>query len=445
VEEAEYLGYLISVNGIALLPSKADSIQKLAEPRNRRELRRFIGMVNYYRDVIPRRAGILTPLTAMCSPKVTFKWTPMHHEAFEKIKRSLADAVTLAYPDLNLPFEIYTDASKDQLGAVISQRDRPLVFWSKKCNDAQRKYAANKWELLSILLLLREFRTMLMGQRLHVHTDHNNLTCEQYNNVQMLRWRLEIEEFGPTISYIKGANNVVADALSRLPHRADDRADLEEKVSHHGSIQQAAAVSRREPYDLEEIVVKQHGESECNDPETTVEREVSGVRIRAHAKSNKILIPKCLRVPLMETYHDWLIHPGMSVMYKTITTVFHSMNVDKDIQNMIKKCEVSSTAKYPSHKYGKLPEKPVTVWPWFEVAVDSIGPYGDQGFRALTIIDTSTRLIEIQPTRNGTSAEAAAIVDRFWFNKHPRPRRCKYDQGSEFKLEFLELLGQLRH
>jgi hypothetical protein len=290
----------------------------------------------------------------MCSPNVTFKWAPEHQSAFGQIKRSLAEAVTLAYSDFSLPFEIYTDASKDQLGAVISQSQQPLVFWSKMCNDSQRKYAANKLELLSILLLLREFRTMLMGQRLHVHTDHKTLTCEQYNNVQMLRWRLEIEEFGSTISYIKGEHNVVADALSRLPHRADDRTDLEESENRHHNSHQAAAVSRLEPLDLDEIA-KQRDDPECIDPTTTVEREVSGVTLRASAVNNKILVPQRPRAALMQTYHDWFIHPGVSIMYKTLAAVFHWVNIDKEVQRFVNKCKTCATAKYPTHKFGKLP------------------------------------------------------------------------------------------
>jgi hypothetical protein len=129
--------------------------------------------------------------------------------------------------------------------------------------------------LLSILLLLRQFRTMLLGQRLKIHTDHKNLTCDNYNSIQMLRWRLDFEEFGPRIQYIKGANNVVVDALSRLPRTDNESTDLEKRANHPHSQVQAAAVRARELIDLEAIATKQKDDSGCNDGKITAERERS--------------------------------------------------------------------------------------------------------------------------------------------------------------------------
>ncbi|KAE8884800.1 hypothetical protein PF005_g9279 [Phytophthora fragariae] len=155
-------------------------------------------MVSYYRDMWPRRAHILAPLTALMSPQDKYQWTDTQQKAFDQMKAVMAHTVELAFPTYGDPFHIYTDASGYQLGAVITQYGRPLAFWSKKCNESQRKHPANGLELLSILLLLREYRTMRFGQELHIHTDHLNLNYGPFNNIQMMRWRLEIEEFGPT-------------------------------------------------------------------------------------------------------------------------------------------------------------------------------------------------------------------------------------------------------
>ena len=81
----------------------------------------------------------------------------------------------LAYPTYSELFEIYTDASSLQLGAVITQRGRPLAFFSRKLSDTQRKYPVTELELLSIVECLKEFRGMLWGQRIKVYTDHKNL------------------------------------------------------------------------------------------------------------------------------------------------------------------------------------------------------------------------------------------------------------------------------
>ena len=120
------------------------------------------------------------------------------------------------YPDFNAPFEIHTDASKLQLGAVISQKGKPISFYSRNMNSAQQNYTTTEKELLSIVETLKEFRNILLGHQITVYTDHKNLTYKIFNTERVMRWRLILEEFGPELKYIKGENNVVADALSRL-------------------------------------------------------------------------------------------------------------------------------------------------------------------------------------------------------------------------------------
>eukprot|EP00957_Ditylum_brightwellii_P071093 5403769-Ditylum_brightwellii.AAC.1 len=117
----------------------------------------------------------------------------------------IARDVVLVYPDFNEEFAIYTDASKRQLGAVITQNSRHIAFFSRKLNSAQLKYSITKLELLSIVKILKEFKGMLFGQKLKVCTDYKNLT--QYalglTSDRGYRWQLLIKEYGPEILYIK--------------------------------------------------------------------------------------------------------------------------------------------------------------------------------------------------------------------------------------------------
>ena len=122
----------------------------------------------------------------------------------------------LAYPDFSKPFVIHTDASHYQLGAVISQDDKPIAFYSRKLNDAQTRYTTTERELLSIVETLKEYRNILLGHEIIVHTDHKNLVYKHFNTERVMRWRLLLEEFGPKLLYIKGGDNIVADALSRM-------------------------------------------------------------------------------------------------------------------------------------------------------------------------------------------------------------------------------------
>jgi hypothetical protein len=127
----------------------------------------------------------------------------------------------LAFPDFEKEFHVYTDASNKQLGAVVMQEGKPLAFYSRKLNSAQTRYTTGEQELLSIVETLKEFRDILLGQKVVVHTDHLNILYGKLLNDCMTRWRRLLEEYGPKYVHIAGKNNIVADALSRLEKDED--------------------------------------------------------------------------------------------------------------------------------------------------------------------------------------------------------------------------------
>ena len=216
-EELEYLGYWITRDTIQPMPNKVEAILKLQPPTNRTELRHFIGLVNYYRDMWSKRSHYLAPLTALTSSKRPFHWEPMHQRSFEAIKSIVSREVMLTYPDFSKKFIIHTDASKYQLGAVIAQEGKPIAYFSRKLSPAQMKYTTGELELLSIIETLKEFRTILLGQQIVIYTDHKNLLAEKSENDRIHRWKLFLQEYGLDIQHVKGATNESADALSRLP------------------------------------------------------------------------------------------------------------------------------------------------------------------------------------------------------------------------------------
>jgi hypothetical protein len=196
-DELEYLGYLINRQGVRPTIKKVDAIRQIATPKTKKQVRSFIGMVNYYRDMWPMRSHLLAPLSALTSTTAVWKWTDEHQKAFDTMKVIIAKETLLTYPDFNKVFEIHTDASKLQLGACISQEGKPIAFYSRKLNSAQTKYTTTERELLSIVETLKEFRNILLGQQVLVHTDHANLTAKQFNCDRVMRWRLYIEEYPP--------------------------------------------------------------------------------------------------------------------------------------------------------------------------------------------------------------------------------------------------------
>jgi hypothetical protein len=233
--KVEYLGYVLTQNGIKPVPEKISVILAIEAPRNVKELRRFLGMVQYYHDLWERRSEYLAPFTDLvgecghtketrcCKTKKKPRhWNNTHQKAFDDIKRTMACNVSLAYLNYSIPFEVYTDVSSRQLGAVIVQNNRPLAYFSRKLSETQRKYSVTELELLSIVKTLKEFKGILSGRRIKVYIDHKNLMqeCLGLTSDRVYRWRLLLEEYGPEITYIKGVDNTVADALSRLENNS---------------------------------------------------------------------------------------------------------------------------------------------------------------------------------------------------------------------------------
>ncbi len=136
--EIEYLGYILTREVIKPQPKKVQAILALNPPNNIEELRHFLGMVQYYRDMWARRSEMPAPLTDLVgecgemkttrmnkTKKKPWRWDPIHQQAFDDVKAAIAKETVLAYPDFLKPFGIYSDASSMQLGAVITQDNRP--------------------------------------------------------------------------------------------------------------------------------------------------------------------------------------------------------------------------------------------------------------------------------------------------------------------------------
>jgi hypothetical protein len=187
--EIEYLGYILTREGIKPQPKKVQAILAFNPPNNVKELRHFLSMVQYYRDMWAKRSEMLVPLSNLVGEcgetkttrknkvkKTPWHWDSIHQIAFDNVKATIVKEAVLAYSDFLKPFEIYTDASTKQLGAVITQEKRPIAFFSRKLSGAQSTYTVTKLELLAIVKTLKELNGMLWGQGINVYTDHKNLT-----------------------------------------------------------------------------------------------------------------------------------------------------------------------------------------------------------------------------------------------------------------------------
>jgi len=451
--ELKYLGYWITRQGIKPLPQKVEAIHNIATPKTRRQLRRFIGMINYYRDMWPRRSEILAPLTALTSKKERWKWTEVHEKAFQNMKKIMARETLLTFPDFTKPFEIHTDASKLQLGACISQDNKPIAFYSRKLNPAQTRYTTTERELLSIVETLKEFRSILFGQQIIVHTDHENLTYKNFTSDRVLRWRLYIEEYSPDLRYIKGSKNIFADALSRLEISDTPHETLltEEAFSTWygyttSEIEHFTLDFDSNPLNFANIAVAQKSDADIQKIlllKNTLYQLQSfhggGTSTDLVCFKGKIVIPNKMQEHVLNWYHTVLCHPGINRTEESIGQHLWWPKMREHITKYVTRCPTCQRNKRKIKKYGLLPPKEAETLPWDKLCVDLIGPYKirrkgqpDLVCRCVTMIDPATGWFELHQYDDKRSITVANIVEQEWFSRYPWPTQITYDRGSEF-------------
>ncbi|CAI7879111.1 unnamed protein product [Closterium sp. NIES-54] len=220
-QELEFLGHVISRNGIKIDPAKTKTIQEWKSPTKITELQSFFGFVNYVRRFIPNMAGITSPLTDLLHKDNNFVWGEEAEVAFQELKNFLVSPPDSRIADPSKPFEFITDASDFAIRAVLLQDFgnglQPIAYESRKLQLAEPNYPIHDKEMLAIIHMFKLWRCYL-GADVTVRTDHKSLQylrAQPNLNPPQVRW-LDYMESHSTyrITYKKGANNI-ADALTR--------------------------------------------------------------------------------------------------------------------------------------------------------------------------------------------------------------------------------------
>ena len=223
--QVQFLGHLISLEGVEMDSAKLDSIQNWKEPTNVKELQSFLGLCNYYRDFIPNYAELAGPLYKLTKKESHYKWSPESQESFDAMKSAFSTGGVLSQPDTSKQFYLECDASDYALGAVLSQKDnkgtlRPIGFYSRKFTSSEVNYEIYDKELLAIIEGLKNWRHYCIGTDIPVivFTDHRNLQyfmSSRHLNRRQARWSLFLADYNFEISVRSGAQQIVSDALSR--------------------------------------------------------------------------------------------------------------------------------------------------------------------------------------------------------------------------------------
>ncbi|RDY11560.1 Retrovirus-related Pol polyprotein, partial [Mucuna pruriens] len=230
VTEGIVLGHLVSNRGIEIDKSKIDIITSLPNPTSVREVRSFLGHAGFYKGFIKNFSKTALPLSKLLQKDVEFKFDQPYIEAFQELKSRLTSTPILQAPDWELPFELMSDASNSALGAVLGQRAgvgklvHVIPYASQTMDLAQLNYTTTEKELLAIMFALDKFRSYLLGLKIIVFSNHvalRFLLKKPNAKPRLIRWMLLLQEFNIEIRDKKGAENSIADHLSRIEKEAD--------------------------------------------------------------------------------------------------------------------------------------------------------------------------------------------------------------------------------
>ena len=223
-KEVNFLGHIVSGDGIRCDPSKISAVKDWETPTSVAEVRSFLGLASYYRKFVEGFATIASPLHDLLRKNTKFVWTDTCQEAFSTLKERLTRAPVLAYPEGEGIFVLDTDASGYGIGAVLSQvqegQEKVIAYASKALNKSQRRYCTTYRELLAAVVFIKHFRSYLGMQTFILRTDHSSLqwllNFRDAENM-LARWLTVLTAYSFEIVHRKGTKHGNADALSRKP------------------------------------------------------------------------------------------------------------------------------------------------------------------------------------------------------------------------------------
>ena len=184
----------------------------------------MLGLAEYYRRYVKNFAAIAGPLHALTRKDAVFHWSPECQEAFDHLKTLLTTSPITAFPDFNLPFRLYTNASTAGLEAILSQvqggKERIICCASRSLNQAKKAYPATELECLAIVWAVAKFRTYLMSMSFEVYTDHcalQWLKTMRTGSALLHHWSAALEEYDFTVKHHPRKSQTHVDGLSCLP------------------------------------------------------------------------------------------------------------------------------------------------------------------------------------------------------------------------------------
>ena len=471
----EFLGYIISPDGISMDQRKVAAIQEWQPPTRVRDLQSFLGFANFYRRFIKGFSSIVQPLVALTRKDRPFTWTSVEHKAFVSLKSAFMTAPVLLHVDPTKPFIVETDASDFAIGAILSQPDKngvhhPVAYYSRKFTAPEINYPIYDKELAAIISAFEEWRSYLAGaqHRVQVITDHKNLlyfASTRTLNRRQARWSIFLADYNFEIKFRPGNRHSTADALSRRPElapRPGDKAYDEQSqcLLTPNQVQISATYLLQDETLLTEISRATIADHFAQEIKASLEDLTSrssrddlnkfSFRDGLLLRSNLVYVPEgpC-RVRVISECHDNLLagHFGVAKTLELISRTYWWPQQWKLVKAFIKSCDICSRSKTARHRpYGLLQPLPVPDRPWSSISMDFITNLPPSGGHdsILVVVDRFTKMAHFIPCSKAISGAATAnLILENVVRLHGLPDDIVSDRGPPFISRFWKRLFQI--
>ena len=465
--KVEFLGYIISSQGITMDKTKTEAIQTWPTPCNIKDIQSFIGFANFYHRFIQDFSKIVTPLTKLTRKDTPWNWSETTQTSFETLKNAFITAPILQYFDPNKPITVEADASDYAIGAVLSQPDKdnhlhPIAFYSHKFQPAEINYEIYDKEMFAIVAAFREWRAYLEGAQhtITVITDHKNLeyfiTTKVLNCCQAC-WAEILGNYNFVIKYIPGKANVnlmpYLDRPDYHPKGGDGIQNTLTMLKPHQLILAATATDALNP-NLSTEIKKLYKQDiftanllpYLKKKNLEIPNNLKNTINKFEFKDNLILFKNLIYIPnndklkikILKLFHDAPMagHFGRTKTIELITRNYTWPKLKSFVTNYILTCNQCNYCKTNRHKpYGLLQPLPIPSGPWKSISMDFIVslPKSNNHNAILVIVDCLTKAAHFIPTTNKINTfNTAKLFLNNIYKLHGLPNNIISDRGSIF-------------